>query len=173
MKKNLLITAALLTILTFINTRADAQAVTGNVNVNLVLGDAFSIVLGGTPDVTFTYATAADYASIKSQAIANEFTVISNKPYSVAVKANAVFNTISTTTPPLSAVHVAVDPVTASGGTLTTAILSLTNQTIVAAATPTVGRPYTIDFSIPTAAPLLAMSAGNYTTTVVYTVTQP
>lgn len=175
MKKNLLITAALLAIITFCNTRVNAQVttVTGNVNVSLILSDAFSIVLGGSPDVSFTYATPTDYAGPKNQAIANEFTVISNKPYSVAVKANAVFNTISTTTPPLSAVKVAVDPVTASGGTLTTVGLTLANQTIVAAATPTIGKAYTIDFSIPTAAPLLAMSAGTYTTTIVYTITQP
>lgn len=173
MKKNLLIIVALLASLTFVNTKANAQAVSGTVAVNLILSDAFSIVLGPTPDVTFTYATAADYAASKTVAKTNHFTVISNKPYSVAVKANTVFNTISTTTPPLSAVHIAVDASTITGATYTTATLSTTNQTIASAASPTIGTAYNINYSIPTAAPLLAMSAGTYTTNIVYTVTQP
>lgn len=173
MKKNLLVIAVLLAVLTIFNQKANAQAVSGNINLNLILSDAYSIVLGPTPDVTFTYATAADYASVKSVTKASQFTVISNKPYSVAVKANAVFNTISTTTPPLSAVHVNVDPSTITGATYTNVALSLTNQTIASAATPTIGTAYTIDYTIPTAAPLLAMTAGTYTTTMVYTVTQP
>lgn len=173
MKKNLLTIVALLASLTFFNTKANAQAVSGTVAVNLILSDAFSIVLGPTPDVTFTYATAADYAASKTVAKTNHFTVISNKPYSVAVKANSVFNTISTTTPPLSAVHIGVDASTITGATYTTATLSTTNQTIASAASPTIGTAYNINYSIPTAAPLLAMSAGTYTTNVVYTVTQP
>ena len=88
-------------------------------------------------------------------------------------KANAVFNTISTTTPPLSAVQISVDPSTITGATYTTAALSTANQTIAAAASPTIGTAYNINYAIPTAAPLLAMSAGTYTTNVVYTVTQP
>lgn len=138
-----------------------------------MLADAFSIVLGPTPEVTFTYATAADYASSKTIAKANHFTVISNKPYSVAVKANSTFNTISSTTPALSAVQIAVDPSTASGATYNNATLSTANQVIAAAATPTIGTAYNINYSIPSAAPLLTLSTGTYTTNVVYTVTQP
>lgn len=173
MKNKLLSIAALIAVFSLFNLKANAQSVSGNINLSLILSDAFSIVLGPTPDVTFTYATAADYAAAKSVTKASQFTVISNKPYSVAVKANAVFNTISTTTPPLNAVHVNVDPSTTTGATYTNVALSLTNQTIAAAATPTIGTAYTIDYTIPTAALLLAMTAGTYTTTMVYTVTQP
>lgn len=173
MTKKILTISALLTALTFFNIKANAQAVSGTVAVNLILSDAFSITLGPTPDVTFTYATAADYAGSKTVPKASHFTVVSNKPYSVAVKANTVFNTISTTTPPLSAVQIAVDASTITGATYTTAALSTTNQTIASAATPTIGTAYNINYSVPTAAPLLAMSAGTYTTNVVYTVTQP
>jgi len=173
MKKKLLITAALLAIFTLFNLKANAQAVSSNINLTLILSDAYSIVLGPTPDVTFTYATAADYAAAKTQTKTGQFTVISNKPYSVAVKANAAFNTISTTTPPLSAVHVNVDPSTVTGAAYTNVALSIANQTIASAASATIGTAYNIVYSIPTAAPLLAMSAGTYTTTMVYTVTQP
>jgi len=173
MTKKILTFGALLAALTFANTKANAQAVSGTVAVNLILSDAFSIVLGPTPDVTFTYASAADYAGSKTVAKTNHFTVVSNKPYSVAVKANTVFNTISTTTPPLSAVQISVDASTITGATYTTATLSTTNQTIASAASPTIGTAYNINYAIPTAAPLLAMSAGTYTTNVVYTVTQP
>jgi len=173
MKKKLLNIAALIALFTSFNLKANAQAVSSNINLTLILSDAYSIVLGPTPDVTFTYATAADYAAAKTQTKTGQFTVISNKPYSVAVKANAAFNTISTTTPPLSAVHVNVDPSTVTGAAYTNVALSLANQTIASAASPTIGTAYNIVYSIPTAAPLLAMSAGTYTTTMVYTVTQP
>jgi hypothetical protein len=173
MKKKSLTITALLAALTFFNIKANAQAVSGPIAVNIILSDAFSIVLGPTPDVTFTYGDAPAYAASKTVAKTNHFTIISNKPYSVAVKANSVFNTISTTTPPLSAVQISVDASTITGATYTTAILSTTNQTIAAAASPTIGTAYNINYAIPTAAPLLAMSAGTYTTNVVYTVTQP
>ncbi|WP_158798451.1 hypothetical protein [Pedobacter sp. L105] len=173
MKKKLLSIAALIAIFTISNFKANAQAVSSNINLTLILADAYSIVLGPTPDVSFTYSTAADYASAKTQTKTGQFTVISNKPYSVAVKANAAFNTISTTTPPLSAVHVNVDPSTVTGAAYTNVALSLANQTIASAASPTISTAYNIVYSIPTAAPLLAMSAGTYTTTMVYTVTQP
>lgn len=173
MTKKLLTISALLAAATFFNNKANAQAVSGNVAVNLILSDAFSIVLGPTPDVTFTYSTAADYAASKTVAKTSHFTVVSNKPYSVAVKANAAFNTISTTTPPLSAVNISVDPTTITGATYTTVALTQANQTIASAANPTIGTAYNINYAIPTAAPLLNMSAGTYTTNVVYTVTQP
>lgn len=173
MTKKLLTIGALLATMAFFNTKANAQAVSGTVAVTINLSDAFSIVLGPTPDVTFDYVTAADYASSKTVAKTNHFTVISNKPYSVAVKANTVFNTISTTTPPLSAVKISVDPSTITGANYVTATLSTTNQSIASAASPTIGTAYNINYAIPTAAPLLAMSAGAYTTNVVYTVTQP
>ncbi|PTT03539.1 hypothetical protein DBR11_01980 [Pedobacter sp. HMWF019] len=173
MTKKIFMIGALLAALTFANTKANAQAVSGTVAVNLILSDAYSIVLGPTPDVTFTYATAADYSSSKNVLKSSHFTVVSNKPYSVAVKANSAFNTISTTTPPLSAVQISVDPSTITGATYTTATLTQANQTIAAAASPTIGTAYNINYAIPTAAPLLAMSAGTYTTNVVYTVTQP
>lgn len=173
MKKKLLSITALIAVLSLFNLKANAQSVSGNINLSLILSDAYSIVLGTSPDVTFTYATAADYASAQSVTKASNFTVVSNKPYSVAVKANTAFSTISTTTPPLSAVHVNVDPTTTTGASYTNVALSVTNQTIASAANPTTGTAYTIDYTIPNAAPLLAMAAGNYTTTMVYTVTQP
>lgn len=173
MTKKLFTIGALLAAITFFNIKANAQTVSGTVAVNLVLSDAFSIVLGADPDVTFTYANAADYAEAKNVSKADHFTVISNKPYSVAVKANSAFNTITTTTPPLSAVKISVDASTITGADYTTRSLSETNQVIAAGADPTIGTAYTINYDIPTAAPLLAMSAGTYTTNVVYTVTQP
>ncbi len=174
MKKKLLTITALLAALTFFNIKASAQAVSDPVTVNITLSDAFSIVLEATPTVTFTYADAAAYATSQTVLKSDHFSIISNKPYSIAVKANSVFNTILTTTPPLSAVQISVDATTVTtGATYTTATLSTTNQTIAAAASPTIGTAYNINYAIPTGAPLLAMSAGTYTTNVVYTVTQP
>ena len=177
MKKILFIIAALLAIVTLFNLKASAQTVTGDAPLSIVLSDAFSITLGASPDVVFTYSQASDYAAInKTVPKANHFTVISNKAYSVAVKATAEFNTIVGNATPVSlgVVQVSIDPSTpATGATYSTPALTTTNQALVAAASPTIGTAFNVVYTIPTAAPLIGKMAGTYLTNVVYTVTQP
>ncbi len=176
MKKILLIIAALLAIITLFNLKASAQTVTGNVPLSIVLSDAFSITLGPTPDVVFTYSTAADYAGSKTVAKTNHFTVVSNKPYSVTVKATAEFNTIVGNATPvsLSVVQVSIDPSTpTTGATYATPALTTASQSIITTASPTVGTAFNVNYTIPTAATLIGKADGTYATNVVYTITQP
>ncbi|KIO78647.1 hypothetical protein TH53_02580 [Pedobacter lusitanus] len=176
MKKILLLIAALLAVITLFNLKASAQTVTANVPLSIVLADAFSITLGPTPDVVFNYSTAADYAGSKTVAKANHFTVVSNKSYSVAVKATAEFNTIvgNATPVPLSVVQVSIDPSTpTTGATYATPALTTTNQALITAASPTVATAFNVNYSIPTAAALIGKQSGTYATNVVYTITQP
>ena len=176
MKKIVLHIAVLLALSTIFNLKANAQAVSGNVPLSNVLSDAFSITLGATPDVVFTYSTAADYAGSKTVAKPNHFTVVSNKPYSVAVKAATEFNVIAGNATPvaLSVVQVSIDPSTpATGATYATPALTTTNQPLVTTASPTLATAYNVNYSIPTAAGLIGKAAGTYATNVVYTVTQP
>ncbi|RAJ33437.1 hypothetical protein [Pedobacter cryoconitis] len=176
MKKTLLVAAIVLAFTSIFNLKANAQAVSGNVPLSIVLSDAFSITLGATPNVVFTYATAADYASSKTVLKSNHFTVVSNKPYSVAVKAATEFNVIAGNATPvsLSVVQVSIDPSTpTTGATYATPALTTTNQALVTAASATLTTAYNVNYSIPTAAGLLGKVAGTYATNVVYTVTQP
>jgi len=176
MKKILLTIAPMLAIATIFNLKANAQTVTGNVPLSIVLTDAFSITLGPTPDVVFTYAQASDYAGIKTVSKTNHFSVISNKAYSVAVKATAEFNTIAGNATPVSlgVVQVSIDPTTpTTGATYSTPALTTTNQPLVTTASPTIGTAFNVVYTIPTAAPLIGKMAGTYATNVVYTVTQP
>lgn len=176
MKKILLIIAAVLAVVTLFNLKANAQTVTGNAPLSIVLSDAFSITLGASPNVDFNYTQASDYAAVKTVPKANHFTVISNKAYSVAVKATAEFNTIVGNATPVSlgVVQVSIDPSTpTTGATYGTPSLTTTNQALVTTANPTIGTAFNVIYTIPTAAPLIGKMAGTYATNVVYTVTQP
>jgi len=176
MKKTLLIIAALLAAFTLFNMKANAQTVTGNVPLSIVLSDAFSITLGPNPGVVFTYASAADYVASQTVTKASHFSVISNKPYSINVKATAEFNTFAANTTPVSLgiVQISVDPSTAAtGATYSNANLTTTSQIIAAAAAPTIGTAYNIDYTIANGAGLINKAAGTYATNIVYTITQP
>lgn len=174
MKRTILITAMLCTAFTLFSLKSNAQAVTGNVPLSIVLSDAFSITLGPTPDVVFTYATPADYAGSKTVSKLGHFTVVSNKVYNVAVAATGQFTVLGNTTPvPLNVVQVSIDATTpTTGATYGTPALTTTNQALVTGATPSVGAAYNVNYTIPTAAPLLGKVPGTYATNVIYTVTQ-
>ncbi|MBB6501508.1 hypothetical protein [Pedobacter cryoconitis] len=176
MRKNLLFILVLLTAITLFSQKTRAQSVTGNVPLSIVLSDAFSITLGATPAVVFTYATAADYAGSKTVAKVGHFTVVSNKSYSITVKATAEFNTIVGNATPvsLSVVQVSIDPSTpATGATYATPALTTTSQSLVSAASATVSTAYNVNYTIATAAGLIGKADGTYATNVIYTITQP
>jgi len=176
MKKILLIIAALLAIITLFNLKANAQTVTGNVPLSIVVSDAFSITLGATPSVVFTYSTAADYAGSKTVAKVGHFTVVSNQSYSVTVKATAEFNVIAGNATPvsLSLVQISIDPSTpTTGATYATPALTTSSQALITSASPTIGTAYNVDYTIPTAAGLIGKADGTYATNVIYTITQP
>lgn len=131
-----------------------------------------SIELGATPAVNFVYATAADYASAKTIQKPGHLTVISNKAYDLAVKAETEFASTSSENLPLSLVTVSVDAATANGGTLNSRSLTMANQTLVTSADPSTTAVFDVDYSIPDASQLIALAKEVYTTTVVYTATQ-
>ena len=181
MKRNLLIIAALLAILTMANLTANAQTpastTSGNVPLKITLVDIVAITLGGSPDVEFLYDTQAKYGADQVVNKPTAFTVFSNKTYNIAVKANAAFNVVATnlTPVPLDVVAVSVNALTpVTNGTYAAPALSTTNQALVTGGKPTLATVYNIDYTISAAKAqlLLDKTAGVYTTTLMYTLTQ-
>lgn len=177
MKRNLLVIAALLVVLTLINLKAHAQAASttsGNVPLKITLVDLVAITLGGTPDVAFLYDTQAKYGLDQVVNKPTAFTVFSNKTYNIAVKANAAFNVIGPVVP-LDVVSVSVNALTpATNGVYSAPFLTTANQALVTGGKPTLSTVYNIDYTITAAKAqeLLDKSAGVYTTTLMYTLTQ-
>jgi len=179
MKRNLLITAAVLVVMTLINFKAGAQTHTGNVALDITLTDAFEIVFTGDQGVHFTYPNAVDYSASKSVSKPAHFKVISTKPYSVTVGATAFTSSNASTPPALSIVEVSVAaalPVLASPGfTVATQVpLSTGGAPLIAAASPSTGTVFDILYTIPNASTLLNKPNNTvFTTSVLYTVTTP
>ena len=176
MKKNLLIIAAVMAVVTFANVKAKAQASpisSTAVPLSIVLGDAVSITMESTPAVEFRYTTPANYIGSRLVSKPAHFSVFSNRTYTLSVKADAAFQ-VPTVGPtiPLSAVKVAVNSSDPIGLTGSAVALSTTDATLITPAPSTLGTSFTIDYTIPTSTPLLLVTAGTYTTNVIYTVTQ-
>ncbi|WP_400261879.1 hypothetical protein ACFX5U_20205 [Sphingobacterium sp. SG20118] len=171
--KNKLTLAILVLVAICIGQQAKAQtASTTPVNLSIELQDAISITLGGTPEVEFVYANAADYAGSQTITKPAHFTVVSNQKYNITVNAVSAF----TPSLDLDVVQISVASTTAPSiygtGTLNTAVLSTTAASLVDNAIASKGATYDIDYKIPDATKLLGLTAGEYTTTVVYTATQ-
>jgi hypothetical protein len=180
MKRNLLVIAALLVVLTLTNQKANAQvkasaSTTGTQNLSIQLFDLVGIALGASPDVAFVYDDITDYSTAQVVNKPTAFTVFSNKKYNIAVKANSAFNVIGQVVP-LDVVAVSVNTAGTgvTGATYTAPSLSTANQIFVTGGSPTLSHVYSLDYTISTAkaAALLDASAGTYTTTLTYTITQ-
>ncbi len=173
MKNLSILNLVVLVLLSFgIKANAQSTASTASVNLSIDLRTAvISINLGASPDVNFVYGLPADYVGVKTESKAAHFTVVSNLPYDISVRAGAEFASASSDNLPLNLVRVAVDPATANGGNLTTASLALMPAKIVEGATATTGAIYNVNYTIPNSAPLLGLAAELYTTTVTYTAT--
>jgi len=177
MKKNLLILAAMLAVFTLSNLKASAQALpinSENVPLSIILKDAVTITLEASPAVSFEYNIPSDYIGSRLQNKPTHFTVFSNRTYTLSVKADAAFQ-VPTAGPsiPLSAVNVAVkSSLPATGVTPVTVPLSTDGGDLLTPAPATLGTVYNIDYTIPSSLPLLGVTAGTYTTNVIYTVTQ-
>lgn len=179
--KNKLTLAILFLVAICIGQQAKAQTpiadvtATDPVTVNIDLTTpVLSIKLGADPTVNFKYTTADEYTKDKEEKKTGHFTVISNTPYDIAVKALGEFTSTSSGNLPLSLVTVNIDAATANGGTLTgpQALVINSEQTLATEASPSIGAVYNVNYSIPDASTLITLANEIYTTTVIYTVTQ-
>lgn len=158
-----------------------AQATTPPVTVNIDLtAPVLSIALGGTPNVDFTYATAAEYNAPKTDVKTGHLIVVSNKPYKIEVEAESDFTSVTTpanTTnlPALGLVKVTVDPasLTTNGASNATGSVTLTRakQQIVNEADASINAIYNVTYGIEDASSLITLPLEKYTTTVKYTAT--
>jgi hypothetical protein len=177
MKRNLLIIAALLAVFTLSNLKASAQHApinSANVPLSIILADAVTITLEASPAVSFSYTQASDYIGSRLVNRPSHFSIFSNRTYTLSVKADAAFQ-VPTAGPsiPLSAVKVAVNSsLPTTGITPSTVALSTGGAALLTPAPATLATVYSIDYTIPTSTPLLGVTAGTYTTNVIYTVTQ-
>lgn len=173
MKRNLFIFTAVLATFTLLNQKAKAQDLKSvTVPVTITLSDAFSITLGTAAGADFVYNNAASYTAAQSRTQPNQFSVISNKAYSVAVSATAF---TPTTTIGLGIIQVAIDGATAPSGTTYNQVpLATTAGTLIATGPATVGTSYNVKYSIPDASSLIGKPTTTpYSTNVTYTITQP
>jgi len=133
-----------------------------------------SINLQGSADVSFVYGDADSYNKPNVVSKPGHFSVISNRPYEVIAQAGA-FTSSSSDELALSVVQMTATRVTGDGTNETSTTVPLTDgagQALVVSAPATTNSVYNIDFSIPSAAPLLDVAAEVYTTSVTYTATQ-
>lgn len=179
MKRNFLIMAFIITSLTFINSKANAQVHTGNVSLDITLTDAFAIVFTGDQNVHFVYSTSDDFAGPKTIEKPSHFKVISTKPYSVSVGATAFTSSNASAAPSVGMVNVSVasaSPVlTSTGFTAGNQVqLSTAGSSLIASASPTIGTNFSINYTIPDATPIINKISGTvFTTGILYTVTTP
>lgn len=149
-----------------------AQVDTEPVTVTIDLSTSvISISLESDPHVTFSYESAQDYTEEKKVEKPSHFTVISNLPYDVSVKAESEFSSTGTENPDLNVVTIKVDENTANGGNLSAVTLSTSPGELVKNADPSTGATYNVEYSIPSAETLIELDNVVYTTTVTYTAT--
>jgi len=177
MKKNLILSLFALVALC-LGQQAKAQVSTAPVTVNIDLQAAvLSIALDAAPTVNFVYGTAAEYTASKTVTKLGHLTVISNKPYDLAVSADGLFtssnSTNTTNLPALDIVGITVDAATLHGGTLTPiTALTQVDQEFISAANAEINAVYNISYTIADPSSLISLPLEVYTTTVTYTATQ-
>ena len=181
MKKNLILSLFVL-VAVCLGQQAKAQggvsASTAPVTVNIDLQAAvLSIALDAAPTVNFVYGTAAEYTASKTVTKLGHLTVISNKPYDLAVSADGLFtssnSTNTTNLPALDIVGITVDAATLHGGTLTPiTALTQVDQEFISAANAEINAVYNISYTIADPSSLISLPLEVYTTTVTYTATQ-
>lgn len=177
MKKNLILTFFVL-VAVCLGQQAKAQVSTAPVTVNIDLQAAvLSIALDAAPTVNFVYGTAADYTAAKTVAKPGHLTVISNKPYEIAVSADGLFTssnaTNTTNLPALGIVGINIDPATLHGGSPTpVTALTQVDQVLVSGANAEINAVYNVNYTITNPVTLVSLPLEVYTTTVTYTATQ-
>lgn len=161
---SLIATLLLMKQLTFAQVESNAVTLTVDLTASVL-----SLSLGASPDVEFKYTTAADYTATKTVSKTAHLSVVSNRNYSIAVKATAF--TATSGTLPLSTVSVTVDPLTLNGGTATPVSLSTTNATLLTGGTPSNSAVFNISYAISSPSSLLTLPRELYTSSVTYTAT--
>lgn len=162
---------SLIAALLFMKQFAFAQVNTGNVQLSVDLtASVISIDLGASPDVSFVYNSAADYTTAKTVAKTAHLTVVSNRNYTISVKANGVFSA-TTGILPLSLVTVSVDPTTLNGGTASPVSLSTSDAALLTGGTPSNSAVFNINYVISSPESLISLPREEYTTSLVYTAT--
>lgn len=179
MKKNLILSLfALVALCLGQQAKAQVTVSTAPVTVNIDLQAAvLSIALDAAPTVNFVYGTAAEYTASKTVTKPGHLTVISNKPYEIAVSADGLFtssNSANTTNlPALGIVGINIDPATLHGGSPTpvTALTEI-DKVLVSGAVAEINAVYNVNYTITNPTSLISLPLEIYTTTVTYTATQ-
>jgi hypothetical protein len=167
MKKSIL-TTIVLTILGF-GAYAQALSTTASHNVKITAASVLDVKLTSEADVTFNFATVANYEDGIEQTDAAELKVQSNKPWSLAVEAlTANFNADDDDND--SEVAASALEIRKSGGTY--AALSTTQGTVATGsrgANSVTGNTFKIDYRLDPG----FIAADNYSLGVRFTVSQP
>ena len=176
MKRNLLITAALLAMLTLINFKANAQKTTDLTPVvaTIKILDTYAIVMTDLA-VEFDYESQAAFIN-KSLTKAGHITVFSNRKYKIDVKALDDFKIGSATTNVITSdvlqVSVATPATAPNGSTYAQPFLTHANQNLINLAPAALAASYDIKYAIPDVTKILGTPTGTYTTNIIYTLTQ-
>jgi hypothetical protein len=175
MKRNLLLTTAVIAVMTLVNFKASAQNTpTGATTAAINITDSYAILVKDA-NVQIDYTTQAHFVDNRTKLMPGHITVFSNRKYKVDVKAGGAFidPAVEASTMPSNIMSVAVTSPAATGDvTYTTQALTGTNAPIIELAPPTELETYDITYSIPLLSSILGIPTGLYKTSVTYTLTQ-
>lgn len=184
MKRNVKKIIATLAIILCAGLTADAQTASSTQTVNLSLTDAVDIIFSGSgtstgSTVTLNFGTTNDLAD-GVESTAQQLRVRSNRNFNVAVKTNSTNFTYTgtaspTPTMPVSGILKLQVSSNSTGGTVVSSYnatygdITTTNQNIITSGSKGGNQLFSIKYK---GIPGFDYPGGDYTTTIVYTVTQ-
>lgn len=152
---------------------ATQAQLTGTTTLHVKIIDALSITVNDA-NVTLTFANANDYVNGRDTTLNNHLTVTSNQAYDVKVKSASTNLTSGANNIATNSVTVSIPAGQSLGGTTAPAALTTTDQTIISAGNPVTSQGINVEYEIPssisTTSAILGKPAGDYTTTLTYTI---
>lgn len=139
--------------------------------LNVVITDQIEVRMN-TGTVALNFNTAADYRSGVSTSPTDQFTVTSNKAYSLAVRAAGALAGTGSNTATIAASNINVEVTTTGVGTKTARDLSATNQTLAAGAPAAINQAFSLTYKTPVGGTAFLVPADTYSTTLTFTATQ-
>lgn len=138
-----------------------------------VLVDDMSELILNDASVSLAFSTAANYSQGITKQMPNHLKASSTVPYDVTVKASSNFFT-SAAGGQIPVGVITIEGIPSQTG-ITPVVLSSTAQKIISSANPAIDRLLSLQYRIPASqtSNLLKKAAGNYTTTVTYTLVAP
>lgn len=150
---------------------ANAQSNNKTATLNVVITDQIEVRMN-TNLVSLNFTSAADYRSGVSTSPTDQFTVTSNKPYNLAVKAAGDLIGVSNSSKSIPVGNINVEVTTAGVGTKTAQDLSTNDKPLAAKAPAAINQAFSLTYKTPVGGEAFLVPADTYSTTLTFTATQ-